>query len=170
MRRHRSLLLQAQGTASTRSAAVRNAANGDRVQSVRPGLRPRGDPGPGHATGHSLFHDHAQSPLEIPELGIGGALPALLDVGRYQRSLEVGAGLALQLAHRKVRIEIAVGQEISRLGRAPDHLFENRDALEKVFVKRVLLLGAVVERLLGVPIGSMPIIDNDTLIAWFDTP
>lgn len=38
-----------------------------------------------------------------------------------------------------------------------------------IALQKNVAVQTAVERLLGAPTGSMPIIDNDTLIAWFDT-
>jgi len=52
-------------------------------------------------------------------------------------------------------------------------LLLNPDQYEEpatIALKKNAAVQTAVERLLGAPTGSMPIIDDDTLIAWFDSP
>jgi hypothetical protein len=61
---------------------------------------------------------------------------------------------------------------IDSLNEAMSELLLNPDQYDdpaSSALQRNAAMQIAVERLLGAPTGSMPIIDDETLIAWFDT-
>ncbi|MCP4427389.1 MAG: TetR/AcrR family transcriptional regulator [Chloroflexi bacterium] len=62
---------------------------------------------------------------------------------------------------------------IDSLNETMKELLLNLDQYDEpasIALQRNAAMQTAVERLLGAPTGSMPIIDDETLIAWFDTP